>query len=107
MLVFPSSLAIAQDSETTVSHRPSYHITTIGHNPIDQKPDASAHEHMQPDKEPGVNAEELALDNAAQGQGVSGFENLTWWETVKAFKVTVAICFAVTFSAATDGYQIG
>ncbi|KAH6971379.1 general substrate transporter [Ilyonectria sp. MPI-CAGE-AT-0026] len=79
----------------------------MGHNSIDQKPGASAHEHTQPDKEPGINSEELALDAAAQGQGVSGFESLTWWETVKAFKVTVAICFAVTFSAATDGYQIG
>ncbi|KAJ4231878.1 hypothetical protein NW757_013847 [Fusarium falciforme] len=79
----------------------------MGHNSLDQKPDTVSHEYAQPDREYGVNSEGLALDAAAQGQGVSGFETLTWWETVKAFKVTAAICFAVTFSAATDGYQIG
>lgn len=46
-------------------------------------------------------------DAAATGQGVSGYENLSLWQTIKAFKVNAAVCFAVSFSAATDGYQIG
>ncbi|KAH8172225.1 sugar transporter domain-containing protein [Sarocladium implicatum] len=44
---------------------------------------------------------------AAKGQGISGYETLTIWQTVKAFKVCTAYCFLVAFSAATDGYQIG
>lgn len=50
---------------------------------------------------------ETALDAAAKGQGVSGFETLTLWQTVKAFKVCTATCALVAFSASTDGYQIG
>ncbi|OBR14265.1 MFS alpha-glucoside transporter [Colletotrichum higginsianum IMI 349063] len=48
-----------------------------------------------------------SLDAAAKGQGVSGYETLTPWETMKAFKLCSATCLAVAFSAATDGYQIG
>jgi hypothetical protein len=43
---------------------------------------------------------------AAQGQGTTGYESLSIWETVKTFKMNAFICFLVTFSAATDGYQI-
>jgi hypothetical protein len=50
---------------------------------------------------------EAVMMAAAKGQGISGYEALTLWETVKAFKVCTAICFLVAFSAATDGYQIG
>lgn len=50
---------------------------------------------------------DTALDAAAKGQGVSGFEKLTLWQTMKAFKVCTATCALVAFSAATDGYQIG
>ncbi|KAF4809032.1 MFS transporter fmqE [Colletotrichum siamense] len=53
------------------------------------------------------NPKDVTLDAAAKGQGVSGYETLTLWETFKAFKVCSATCFAVAFSAATDGYQIG
>jgi MFS family permease len=48
-----------------------------------------------------------AIEALAEHHEVSGYETLTWWETVMMFKTTVAICFLVTFSAATDGYQIG
>ncbi|KAF5627226.1 sugar transporter [Fusarium tjaetaba] len=44
---------------------------------------------------------------ASKGQGLSGYETLSLWETCKAFKVCTAYCFLVAFSAATDGYQIG
>jgi len=44
---------------------------------------------------------------AARGQGISGYEELSPWQTIMRFKVNSLVCFAVTFSAATDGYQIG
>jgi hypothetical protein len=50
---------------------------------------------------------DVALDAATKGQAASGYEDLGPWETVKAFKVCTLICFAMAFSAATDGYQIG
>ncbi|KAJ4074923.1 hypothetical protein NW760_015443 [Fusarium oxysporum] len=50
---------------------------------------------------------ELTSEAAARGQGISGYEELTPWETIKKFKMNAAVCFAVTVSAATDGYQIG
>ncbi|KAH8819236.1 sugar transporter [Xylogone sp. PMI_703] len=52
-------------------------------------------------------SKEAAFEAEAKGQGISGYETLTLWQTVKAFKVNAAICFMVTFSAAADGYQIG
>ncbi|GKT47982.1 MFS transporter fmqE [Colletotrichum spaethianum] len=58
-------------------------------------------------KSQGLGPKHASLDAAARGQGVSGYETLTLWETMKAFKLCSATCFAVSFSAATDGYQIG
>ncbi|KAL4789744.1 general substrate transporter [Aspergillus venezuelensis] len=52
-------------------------------------------------------ASKVTAEAAACGQGTSGFETLTVWQTVQKFKMNAFICFAVTFSAATDGYQIG
>ncbi|KAF4464685.1 sugar transporter [Fusarium albosuccineum] len=49
----------------------------------------------------------ISQEAASKGQGTTGYETLTLWETVKAFKVNALYCFAMTFSAATDGYQIG
>ncbi|KAG7108624.1 MFS transporter fmqE like protein [Verticillium longisporum] len=54
-----------------------------------------------------LDAKEASMEAAAMGQGISGFETLSLWETIKAFKVCTATCFLVAFSAATDGYQIG
>lgn len=55
----------------------------------------------------GSPLKEAVMVAATKGQGLSGYETLTIWETVKAFKVCTAFCFLVAFSAATDGYQIG
>lgn len=44
---------------------------------------------------------------AASGQCLTGYETLGLWETAKKFKVNSLTCFAMCFSAATDGYQIG
>lgn len=54
-----------------------------------------------------LDAKEASAEAAAKGQALSGFETLTLWQTVKAFKVCTFTCFMVAFSAATDGYQIG
>ncbi|RSL71454.1 hypothetical protein CEP54_001311 [Fusarium duplospermum] len=50
---------------------------------------------------------DLTSEAAARGQGVSGYEELTPWQTVMKFKMNCLICTAMTISAATDGYQIG
>lgn len=54
-----------------------------------------------------TNSKDIVLDATLKGQAVSGYETLTPWETVKTFKLCTFLCFAVAFSAATDGYQIG
>ncbi|KAL4766803.1 hypothetical protein BDW60DRAFT_212587 [Aspergillus nidulans var. acristatus] len=48
----------------------------------------------------------IGAEAAAQGQGTTRYETLTIWQTVKKFKMNALICILVTFSAATDGYQI-
>lgn len=50
---------------------------------------------------------DAAVDAATKGQTATGYETLSLWETVKTFKLATAICVAASFSAATDGYQIG
>jgi hypothetical protein len=54
-----------------------------------------------------VDGNPLEKEHAASGLGLSGYETLSLWETVKAFKMTTFVCFMMCFSAATDGYQIG
>ncbi|KAI9166336.1 MFS transporter fmqE [Paramyrothecium foliicola] len=49
----------------------------------------------------------LDAQAAAIGQGVSGYETLTILQTVKQFKFNTLICCLMTFSAATEGYQLG
>jgi hypothetical protein len=46
-------------------------------------------------------------DAATRGQGLTGYETLTPWETMKKFKLCTACVFVVAFAAATDGYQTG
>lgn len=54
-----------------------------------------------------MTSKEAAADLASKGQGLSRYETLSLWETVKMFKINTAVCSAMAFSAATDGYQIG
>ena len=54
-----------------------------------------------------VKLSEAAADAATKGQATTGYEELTPWQTMNAFKVCTFVCFAIAFSAATDGYQIG
>ncbi|KAL4907750.1 hypothetical protein BDW74DRAFT_166402 [Aspergillus multicolor] len=48
----------------------------------------------------------IGAEAAAHGQGTTGYETLSIWQTAKKFKMNALICFLVTVSAATDGYQI-
>lgn len=50
---------------------------------------------------------DLSSDAAARGQGTTGYETLSVFETVKKFKMNAFICLLVAVSAAADGYQIG
>ncbi|KAL4862100.1 hypothetical protein BDV12DRAFT_203379 [Aspergillus spectabilis] len=73
---------------------------------ITEKPLADPVEHQE---NVGDEATRMKVDAeaAARGQGATGYETLTVWQTLKTFKINTLICFLVTFSAATDGYQIG
>jgi hypothetical protein len=55
----------------------------------------------------GFKKSDLTFDAATKGQGVTGYEKLGILETIKTFKICTLVCFAMAFSAATDGYQIG
>lgn len=44
---------------------------------------------------------------ARKGQLTTGYEHLGPLETIRTFKLCTLVCFAMAFSAATDGYQIG
>ncbi|KAH8422418.1 putative MFS alpha-glucoside transporter [Aspergillus melleus] len=54
-----------------------------------------------------LKASDAEFDAAAKGQATSGYETLGIIETIKKFKICTVVCFAMAFSAATDGYQIG
>ncbi|KAM5343675.1 hypothetical protein ACJ41O_012212 [Fusarium nematophilum] len=64
-------------------------------------------EHAEAPVEVGLKESEAAVEAASKGQATTGYEHLSPWQTVKAFKVATAVCFFAAFSAATDGYQIG
>jgi NADH:ubiquinone oxidoreductase subunit F (NADH-binding) len=46
-------------------------------------------------------------DAATRGQGLTGYETLTPWETMKKFKACTAYVFIAAIAAGADGYQIG
>ncbi|KAH7129952.1 general substrate transporter [Dactylonectria estremocensis] len=73
----------------------------------DEKPTSQVMEHEGTRDMLSSAAKDLNSEAAAAGQGVSGYETLTIWETVKMFKFNSFVCSLVAFSAATDGYQIG
>ncbi|KAJ6027072.1 general substrate transporter [Penicillium canescens] len=53
-----------------------------------------------------IKPSEIVTDAVAKGQVTSGYETLSWWQTVRKFKLVSFICFMAAFSAATDGYQV-
>ncbi|KAG5764966.1 hypothetical protein H9Q72_006965 [Fusarium xylarioides] len=64
------------------------------------------HQETADEKGP-INVKDLASEAVSKGQGVSGYEELTIWQTVLKFKISSLVCFAITISAGADGYQIG
>ncbi|SPJ78670.1 probable maltose permease (MalP) [Fusarium torulosum] len=50
--------------------------------------------------------DDLAAEAATQGQALSGYEHLSFWETVRTFKMASLVCLLSAFSAGADGYQI-
>ncbi|RSL50195.1 hypothetical protein CEP54_012051 [Fusarium duplospermum] len=53
------------------------------------------------------NLDQLTSSAEAQGQGLTGYEHLSIWQTIKKFKLASTICFVAAISAAAEGYQIG
>jgi hypothetical protein len=51
-------------------------------------------------------ASDAALDASVHGQAINGFEHLTPWETIKAFKYNTFVCSILAFAAAADCYQV-
>ncbi|KAL4900635.1 hypothetical protein BDW74DRAFT_182470 [Aspergillus multicolor] len=77
-------------------------ITTAG-----EKPQPQPVELEQVDTRNAPGKSEAAIEAANRGQLATGYEHLTVIETIKTFKLATLVCFAMAFSAATDGYQIG
>jgi hypothetical protein len=72
----------------------------------EDKSETQGIEHQEIIGDVATQAMKTTAEAAAQGQGTTGYESLSIWQTVKTFKMNAFICFLVTFSAATDGYQI-
>lgn len=70
--------------------------------PIDNPTRVDSHDHV----ETALKHDDLAAEAVAQGQALSGYENLTFWETVRTFKMASLVCLLSAFSAGADGYQI-
>lgn len=63
--------------------------------------------HVENIAEDGFEKSDPAFDAATKGQVTTGYEELGALDTIKTFKLCSLVCFAMAFSAATDGYQIG
>ena len=70
--------------------------------PIQNPTQVDSHDHV----ETALKPDDLAAEAVSQGQALSGYEHLTFWETVRTFKMASLICLLSAFSAGADGYQI-
>ncbi|KAJ5528408.1 hypothetical protein N7513_012567 [Penicillium frequentans] len=68
---------------------------------------ATTTQHVEMMGDEGFKASDPASDAMMRGQTTTGYEDLGILETIKTFKICTLVCFAMAFSAATDGYQIG
>ncbi|KAJ5635166.1 uncharacterized protein N7484_008479 [Penicillium longicatenatum] len=68
---------------------------------------STATQHLEVMDDEGFKTSDPAFDAVMRGQVTTGYENLSALETIKTFKICTLVCFAMAFSAATDGYQIG
>lgn len=74
---------------------------------LNEKTAVDISEHQEAVDEAVHVPKDLASEAAAAGQGLTGYEGLSVWGTIKAFKMNALICSLIAVSAATDGYQIG
>jgi len=70
--------------------------------PIQNPTRVDSHDHV----ETALKPDDLAAVAVSQGQALSGYEHLTFWETVRTFKMASLVCLLSAFSAGADGYQI-
>ncbi|KAL5328254.1 hypothetical protein ACEPPN_001752 [Leptodophora sp. 'Broadleaf-Isolate-01'] len=70
----------------------------------EQHPDAV--DRAVDDQGPSGDLKDLSAHAVAQGQALSGYENLSVWQTVWKFKICSFLCFLASISAAAEGYQI-
>jgi hypothetical protein len=91
---------------TSGGHQLKLPFIAMASQPITEKPTNTA-EHNEFGEDGDIKGSDVVADAATKGQAITGYENLTPWQTVKHFKMATALCFAAAFSAATDGYQIG
>lgn len=64
---------------------------------------------MLESEKPSVHYVEHAGADAGQemhGQELTGYEDLTLFQTLKTFKKTSLLCLAVTFTACAEGYEV-
>jgi hypothetical protein len=68
---------------------------------------STATQHVEIMDDEGLKTSDPAFDAVMRGQVTTGYESLSALETIKTFRICTLVCFAMAFSAATDGYQIG
>lgn len=74
----------------------------------DEGVDTAPAQHVESQMEQNMKKPDQAvLEALDRGQGATGFESLTLWETAKTFKKAVLICTACALIGALDGYQVG
>lgn len=73
---------------------------------VTSEPNPSARE-VENAPDDGLEKSDPTFVAATKGQITTGYEDLGALETIKTFKLCTLVCFAMAFSAATDGYQVG
>ena len=53
-----------------------------------------------------VKPDVVVQDAEIIGQKLSGYEELSWWQTAKTFKLATLYCVLPSLAAAADGYQV-
>ena len=48
----------------------------------------------------------IAHDAEAKGQKITGYENYTWWQTIKTFWIASMYCTMVMFAGSADYYTV-
>ena len=108
-----SDLNILTGQESSISPGPTT-MNTATINKVDPgdasyNMDNKQEVEMLESEKPSVHYVEHASAKAEQdmrGQELTGYEDLTLFQTLKTFKKTSLLCLAVTFTAAAEGYEV-